>query len=332
MTAAAQTRPIADLASIQGLVGEDIAAVNRTIRARLTSDVVLVNQIAEHIITGGGKRMRPQIVVLAARALRHDGDVHIELAAIVELIHTATLLHDDVVDGSELRRGRRTANEMFGNEAAVLVGDYLYSRAFQMMVAVGDSNVMRIMADTTNEIAEGEVLQLLNRHNPDTTEAAYLEVVYRKTAKLFEAAAQLGAVCANARPHEEEAMARYGRHLGTAYQLIDDVLDYRGLAGETGKNVGDDLAEGKPTLPLIHAMRESSQSDARILHDAIESSDLDAIDAVIAAVESAGSIEYTEQLAANEVNLAGEALDAIPTSPCRDALAGLAEFTIGRSY
>ena len=332
MTAAAQTPVLVDLASIQGLVGDDLVAVNRTIRARLTSDVVLINQIAEHIITGGGKRMRPLIVVLASRALRHDGDVHIELAAIVELIHTATLLHDDVVDGSELRRGRRTANEKFGNEAAVLVGDYLYSRAFQMMVTVGDPSVMRIMAHTTNEIAEGEVLQLLNRHDPDTTEAAYLEVVYRKTAKLFEAAARLAAVCANTPPYQEAAMARYGRHLGTAYQLVDDVLDYRGLEGEIGKNVGDDLAEGKPTLPLIHAMRESNQNDARILHDAIESGGLDAIDAVIAAVESSGSIEYTEQLAANEVSLAGEALDAIPTSPYRDALAGLAEFTIGRSY
>ena len=332
MTAAARTPAIVDLASIQGLVGDDLSAVNRTIRARLTSDVALINQIADHIITGGGKRMRPLIVVLAARALRYDHDVHIELAAIVELIHTATLLHDDVVDGSELRRGRRTANDMYGNEAAVLVGDFLYSRAFQMMVTVGDPDVMRIMAHTTNEIAEGEVLQLLNRHDPATTEAAYLEVVYRKTAKLFEAAAQLGAVCANAPPRHEEAMARYGRHLGTAYQLIDDVLDYRGLAGEIGKNVGDDLAEGKPTLPLIHAMRESNQSNARILHDAIESRGLDAIDAVIMAVESAGSIEYTGQLAANEVNLAGEALEAIPTSPYRDALAGLSEFTIGRSY
>ena len=332
MTATAKTPVIVDLASIQRLVGDDLAAVNHTIRTRLTSDVLLINQIADYIITGGGKRMRPLIVVLAARALHHDGDVHIELAATVELIHTATLLHDDVVDGSELRRGRRTANDMFGNEAAVLVGDYLYSRAFQMMVGVGDPSVMRIMAHTTNEIAEGEVLQLLNRHDPETTEAAYLEVVYRKTAKLFEAAARLGAVCANAPPHQEEAMARYGRHLGTAYQLIDDVLDYRGLEGEIGKNVGDDLAEGKPTLPLIHAMRESSERNARILHDAIESSGLDAIDAVIAAVESAGSIEYTEQLAANEANLAGEALDAIPTSPYCDALAGLAEFTTVRSY
>ena len=332
MPATAQTAAFLDLASIQKLVGDDLAGVNRTIRARLTSDVALINQIADHIIAGGGKRMRPLIVVLTARALRHAGDVHVELAAIVELIHTATLLHDDVVDGSELRRGRRTANDLFGNEAAVLVGDFLYSRAFQMMVAAGNPEVMRIMAHTTNEIAEGEVLQLLNRHDPDTTEATYLEVVRRKTAKLFEAAAQLGAVCANARSDQTEAVARYGRHLGTAYQLIDDVLDYRGLAGEIGKNVGDDLAEGKPTLPLIHAMREGTQRDARVLHEAIETSGLDAIEAVIAAVESAGSIEYTEQLAANEVNLAGEALDAIPTSSYRDALAGLAEFTTCRSY
>ena len=328
---AAPTRAPVDLDSITKLVGDDLAALNCTIRERLTSDVALVNQIAEHIIGGGGKRLRPLLVLLAARALRHGGDARVDLAAVVELIHTATLLHDDVVDGSQLRRGRRTANALFGNEAAVLVGDYLYSRAFQMMVAVGDIRVMQIMAHTTNEIAEGEVLQLLNRHDPDTTEASYLEVIHRKTARLFEAAAQLGAVCAGASLRHEDAMARFGRHLGTAYQLIDDILDYRGLAVELGKNVGDDLAEGKPTLPLIHAMRECSAHNARIVQDAIRTSGLDAIDAVIAAVESAGSIAYTEQIAANEVSLAGEALHAIPSSPYRDALFGLAEFTIGRS-
>ena len=332
MPATAPTPAFVDLDSIRNLVGDDLAAVNRTIRERLTSDVALVNQIAEHIIGSGGKRLRPLLVLLSARALRHEGDVHIDLAAVVELIHTATLLHDDVVDGSHLRRGRRTANALFGNEAAVLVGDYLYSRAFQMMVAVGDIRIMQIMAHTTNEIAEGEVLQLLNRHSPDTTEASYLEVIHRKTARLFEAAAQLGAVCAGAPPHHEDAVARFGHHLGTAYQLIDDVLDYQGLAGELGKNVGDDLAEGKPTLPLIHAIRESSAQNARIVQDAIRTRGLDAIDAVIATVESAGSIAYTEQLAVTEANLAGEALDAIPNSPYRDALFGLAEFTTGRSH
>ena len=324
--------PPTDLASIRALVGTDLAAVNRTIRARLESDVVLVNQVAEHIISGGGKRLRPLLVLLAARALLHDGSRHVDLAVIVEFIHTATLLHDDVVDGSQLRRGRDTANARFGNEAAVLVGDFLYSRAFQMMVGVGDMRVMQIMAHTTNEIAEGEVLQLLNRHDPDTTEASYLKVISRKTARLFEAAARLGAVCAGAPPPHEEAMARFGRHLGTAYQLIDDILDYRGRAGETGKNVGDDLAEGKPTLPLIHAIRESDRHNARVVHDAIKTRGLDAIDEVIAAVESAGSLAYTSRLAANEADLAGEALSAIPRSPYRDALAGLAEFTIARSH
>ena len=330
--AAAPTSAFVDLASIQDLVAGDLAAVNRTIRARLTSDVVLVNQVAEHIIGGGGKRLRPLLVLLAAHALRHDGDRHIELAVIVEFIHTATLLHDDVVDDSQLRRGRSTANALFGNEAAVLVGDSLYSRAFQMMVAVGDMRVMQIMARTTSEIADGEVLQLLNRHDPDTTEASYLDVIHRKTAKLFEAAARLGAVCANASPQHEDAMARFGRHLGIAYQLVDDILDYRGRAGEIGKNVGDDLAEGKPTLPLIHAIRESGGCNVRILQDAIKTRGLDAIDEVIAAVESAGSIAYTANLAADEVALAGEALSAIPNSPYRAALAGLAEFTTSRSY
>ena len=330
--AAAPAPAFSDLDSIQELVRDDLAAVDRTIRARLTSDVVLVNQVAEHIIGGGGKRLRPLLVLLAARALGHGGDGHIELAVIVEFIHTATLLHDDVVDDSELRRGRSTANALFGNEAAVLVGDSLYSRAFQLMVGVGDIRVMDIMAQTTSEIADGEVLQLLNRHDPDTTEARYLEVIHRKTAKLFEAAARLGAVCAGGTPRQEDAMASFGRHLGTAYQLVDDVLDYQGRTGEIGKNVGDDLAEGKPTLPLIHAIRESGERDARILQEAIKSRGLDAIDEVIAAVEATGSIAYTSQLAADAVALAGEALSAIPTSPYRDALAGLAEFTLSRSY
>ena len=321
-----------DLSSLRALVDDDLAAVNRTIRARLTSDVFLVNQVAEHIIGSGGKRLRPLLVLLTARALRHDGDRHIELAVIVEFIHTATLLHDDVVDDSHLRRGRSTANVLFGNEAAVLVGDSLYSRAFQMMVTVGNMRVMQIMARTTSEIADGEVLQLLDRHDPDTTEASYLEVIRRKTAMLFEAAARLGAVCADAPPRLEDAMARFGRHLGTAYQLVDDVLDYRGRTGEVGKNVGDDLAEGKPTLPLIHAIRHSDGRTARMLRDAIRTREPDSIEEVIAAVESAGSIAYTALLAADEVALAAEALSAIPSSPYRDALASLAEFTAGRSY
>ena len=330
--AAAPPPPLPDLASIRDLVSGDLAAVDRTIRARLTSDVVLVNQVAEHIVSGGGKRLRPLLVLLAAHALRCRGARHVELAVIVEFIHTATLLHDDVVDGSQLRRGRGTANALFGNEAAVLVGDYLYSRAFQMMVVIGDMRVMQVMARTTNEIAEGEVLQLLNRQDPGTTEERYLEVIGRKTARLFEAAARLGAICTGAPLSHENAMARFGRHLGIAYQLVDDVLDYRGLAGEIGKNVGDDLAEGKPTLPLIHALRESGEHGARIVREAIRTGGLDAIGEVIAAVESAGSIEYTSRLAADEIDLAGEALSAIPSSPYRDALAGLAGFAVGRSH
>ena len=332
MLAAMPTPAFVDLASLRALVDDDLAAVDRTIRARLTSDVPLVNQVAEHIIGSGGKRLRPLLVLLAARALRHDGDRHVELAVIVEFIHTATLLHDDVVDDSQLRRGRSTANALFGNEAAVLVGDSLYSRAFQMMVTVGNMRVMQIMARTTSELADGEVLQLLNRHDPDTTEANYLEVIRRKTAMLFEAAARLGAVCADAPPQLEDAMARFGRHLGTAYQLVDDVLDYRGRTGEVGKNVGDDLAEGKPTLPLIHAIRQSDGCTARMLRDAIRTRGLDSIEEVIAAVESTGSIAYTARLAADEVALAGEALSAIPNSPYRDALASLAEFATSRSY
>ena len=332
MAATASKTASVDLASIQALVGEDLAAVDRTIRARLTSDVVLVNQIADHIIGGGGKRLRPLLVLLAARALGHDGDRHVELAVIVEFIHTATLLHDDVVDDSQLRRGRNTANALFGNEAAVLVGDSLYSRAFQMMVAFGNMRVMQIMARTTSEIADGEVLQLLNRDDPGTTEASYLEVIHRKTAVLFEAAARLGAVCAMASPQHEDAMARFGRHLGTAYQLVDDMLDYRGSTSEIGKNVGDDLAEGKPTLPLIHAIRESSGPDARMLQGALRARTLGTVQEVIAVVESAGSIAYTARLAAQEVVLAGEALGAIPNSPYRDSLASLAEFTTSRSY
>lgn len=332
MLAAALTPAPGDLTSIRALVADDLAAVDRTIRARLGSDVALVNQVAEHIVGSGGKRLRPLLVLLAARALDCEGDRHIELAAIVEFIHTATLLHDDVVDGSRLRRGRGTANALFGNEVAVLAGDSLYTRACQMMVTLGDLRVLRIMADTTSEITHGEVLQLLNRHDPDTTETSYLEVIRRKTALLFEAAARLGAVCANA-PHEhEDAMARFGRHLGTAYQLVDDILDYRGRTGEIGKNVGDDLAEGKPTLPLIHAIRESDESTARVLKDAIRTRGLDAIQEVIAAVEATGAIAYTARAAADEVALAGEALDALPNSPYRDALTGLADFTIGRSY
>ena len=321
-----------DLEGIQGLVGDDLRAVDRLIHRRLSSDVALVNQIGHYIVNSGGKRLRPLLVLLSARACGYQGDGHIALAALTEFIHTATLLHDDVVDDSMLRRGKKTANAVFGNEASVLVGDFLYSRAFQMMVEVRSMRVMEIMADTTNIIAEGEVLQLLNCHQPDTTEEQYLQVIRSKTAKLFEAAAQLGAVICNRPQVEELALARYGLHLGIAYQLIDDVLDYRGSAEQIGKNVGDDLAEGKPTLPLIHALRRASPAQVAILRRAIEHGGRDDIPEVVEAVESTGAITYTARAAAAEADMAIAALAEVPASGYRDALEALAEFAVSRSY
>ena len=244
--------------SIKALVADDLREVDHVIRQRLGSDVVLVNQVAEYIVGGGGKRLRPLVVVIGARACGYRGTRHTEAAAIIEFIHTATLLHDDVVDGSTLRRGRDTANEVWGNEASVLVGDYVYSRSFEMMVSLGEMRIMDVMASATNKIAEGEVLQLMNAHDPETTEARYFEVIYRKTAKLFESGMQIAAILSHASPELEIKMADYGRHLGTAFQLIDDVLDYSSDQKELGKNLGDDLAEGKPTLPLIYALRHGS--------------------------------------------------------------------------
>src|SRR5512142_2291936 len=262
-------RSIRHFADAQALAAADMKSVDALIRARLASDVVLINQIAEHIIGGGGKRLRPMLVLLAAQALGYTGRLHVLLAAVVEFIHTATLLHDDVVDESDLRRGRQTANALWGNAASVLVGDFLYSRAFQMMVEADDMRVMRLLADTTNQIAEGEVLQLLNVHNPDTDEAAYLRVIERKTAVLFAAATRLGALLAGVPAAQQEALARYGLNLGYAFQIADDVLDYVSDAGTLGKNVGDDLAEGKPTLPLIYAIEKSAPAEAGKLRRAI---------------------------------------------------------------
>src|SRR5579871_2584436 len=258
------------LEEIRSLVQSDLEGVNRVIRARLKSAVPLVDQIAEHIISGGGKRLRPMLVVLAGRACGHEGSAHIEAAAFIEFIHTATLLHDDVVDGSSMRRGRDTANEVFGNQASVLVGDFVYSRAFQMMAALQSQTVVEIMADATNVIAEGEVLQLMNAHDPDTTEQRYLEVIYRKTARLFQAGAEVAAVLSGSPSSTQRALASYGKHLGTAYQLMDDVLDYRSNPAERGKNLGDDLAEGKPTLPLIHALRSASEPERAVIRTAIQ--------------------------------------------------------------
>ena len=325
-------RPVVSLDKIQAAVTDDLARVDQVITTNLYSEVALIDQVAQHIIHSGGKRLRPLLTVLGARASGYRGDNHVTLAAIVEFIHTATLLHDDVVDDSKLRRGQLTANAMFGNEASVLVGDFLYSRAFQMLVTCGSMRIMEIMAETTNAIAEGEVMQLLNCRNPHTTEDNYLRVIQAKTAKLFEAAARLGAVCAGAGAVVERALADFGRHIGVAYQLVDDVLDYRGSATEIGKNIGDDLAEGKPTLPLIYALRCSEGSDQDLLRDAIEHGGLQNIDAVIAAVERTGAIDYTSCRARHEARCAGEALTTLPASSFRDSLEALAEFAVSRTY
>ena len=321
-----------DIDRIRAPIATDLHAVNTLIRGQLRSDVALINQLAGYIIDGGGKRLRPVTVLLAAQAGGYAGDRHIAAAAIIEFIHTATLLHDDVVDESSLRRGRQTANAIWGNQASVLVGDFLYSRSFQMMVSIGNLQVMAILADATNAIAEGEVLQLLNCHDPDTTEERYLAVIRSKTAKLFEAAAQLGAVLAGLPPEQELAMGRYGMHLGTAFQLIDDVLDYSASSTELGKNIGDDLAEGKPTLPLIHALRHSHLAEAQLIRAAIEHGGLEHIDAVTRAIESSGALDYTRALAVEQAGLATASLAMLPDSPAKDALVGLAQFAVNRRY
>jgi octaprenyl-diphosphate synthase len=299
---------------LRNLIAADMLAVDAAIRRRLQSDVVLIRQIAEYIIAGGGKRLRPALVFLAAGATGYRGEHHVELATVVEFIHTATLLHDDVVDESELRRGRKTANAEFGNAASVLVGDFLYSRAFQMMVAVRSMRVMEVVADATNAIAEGEVLQLLNARNLAITEAAYLDVIRRKTAKLFEAAAQLGAIVGEAPPEIEQGLARYGLHLGTAFQLVDDVLDYSGDAAHTGKNLGDDLRQGKPTLPLIHVLQRGSAEQAALVRSAIEGGGRDNFGAVLEAIRATGALEYVRNKAKDEARLAREAISALSNS------------------
>jgi len=321
-----------DLAAIHALVAEDMRGVDRHIERRLASDVALINHVAQHIIHSGGKRLRPLVVLLSARACGYDGDTHLGLAAIIEFIHTATLLHDDVVDSSELRRGQESANALWGDKASVLVGDFLYSRSFQMMVDLDSMHIMNILADTTNVIAEGEVLQLLNCHDPDTREQQYLAVIRRKTAKLFEAASRLGAIVGGAPQELERAMAAYGLHLGTAYQLVDDVLDYRGTREEIGKNVGDDLAEGKPTLPLIRAMACGDAAQADIIRRAIQDGGRESIRVVVDAVEDTGAIEYTARAARDEANRALKSLRSVPDSPYRRALEGLADFAVARTY
>ncbi|BCX88344.1 octaprenyl-diphosphate synthase [Methylomarinovum tepidoasis] len=317
---------------VRALVADQVEAVDRLILAELSSDVVLINQIGRYIVSSGGKRLRPLLHLLAANALGYEGDDHITLAAVIEFIHTATLLHDDVVDESELRRGRDTANAVWGNAASVLVGDYLYSSAFEMMVRLQRMRVMAVMSKTTTAIAEGEVLQLLNVNNPATSEQRYLEVIWRKTAILFSAAAQLAAVIAGSDPATEEALRRYGMHLGAAFQLIDDALDYRADPESLGKNLGDDLAEGKPTLPLIYAMQQAGADDAGLIRRSIEEGNRDAFAEIYKIVESTGAIAYTEKRARDEARNAIEALAPIAASPFKEAMVALAEFSVQRSY
>ncbi len=320
------------LDKINALIGPDMKSVDAVIRQRLHSDVVLVRQVAEYIISSGGKRLRPVLVLLAAGAMGYKGVNHHELAAVVEFIHTATLLHDDVVDESELRRGRETANNLFGNAASVLVGDFLYSRAFQMMVSVGNMRIMQVLADATNIIAEGEVLQLMNCHDADVDEERYLQVIRYKTAKLFQAAARLGAILGGATPEVEEGLAAYGMHLGTAFQLVDDVLDYSADEAETGKHLGDDLAEGKPTLPLIYVMQNGSPEQAACVRRAIEEGGRDDFPAVLEAIRATGALEHTLKQAKLESEVAVRALQALPASQYKDSLVELSVFAVTRSF
>lgn len=320
------------LEQLYALIGPEMKAVDAVIRDRLHSDVVLVNQVAEYIINSGGKRMRPALVLLAAGAMGYQGTRHHEMAAVVEFIHTATLLHDDVVDESALRRGRDTANAMFGNAASVLVGDFLYSRAFQMMVDVDDMRVMRVLSDATNIIAEGEVLQLMNCHDADVDEARYMQVIHYKTAKLFEAAAQLGAILGKASPDVERALAQYGMHLGTAFQLVDDVLDYSGQEADTGKHLGDDLAEGKPTLPLIYVMQHGSPEQAACVRKAIEDGGRDDFPAVLEAIQSSGALEHARTRARQEAQLARDAILCLGDSIYQKALLQLCLFAVERNH
>jgi octaprenyl-diphosphate synthase len=321
-----------DLPAIQALAAPDMAAVDALIRRRLASDVVLVNQVAEHIIAAGGKRLRPMLLLLAARALGHGGaDAH-QLAAVVEFIHTATLLHDDVVDESDLRRGRKTANALFGNAASVLVGDFLYSRSFQLMVELERMPVMKILADTTNAIAEGEVLQLLHVRNPDTDEPAYLKVIERKTAVLFAAATRLGALLAGADAALQQRLHDYGLALGYAFQIADDVLDYSADEAMLGKHLGDDLAEGKATLPLIHAIRHTDAETRARLRTIVEHGDSDAMPEVLAAIEATGGLEYSRRRAEDYAEAAERALEGLDDNDAVAALRGLARYAVRRDH
>jgi octaprenyl-diphosphate synthase len=313
-------------------IAADMQAVNAVIRTRLHSEVPLVSQVAEYIIGAGGKRIRPALVLMIANAHDYQGVAHHELAAVIEFIHTATLLHDDVVDESSLRRGKQTANALFGNAASVLVGDFLYSRAFQMMVAVGDHRVMQILADATNVIAEGEVLQLLNMHNPEVNEAAYLQVIRSKTARLFEAAAKIGALISGASEADIAAAGEYGGSLGMAFQLIDDVLDYSGNAAEIGKNVGDDLREGKPTLPLIYLMEHGTVQQRELVRGCIENGDEQHFDEILNAITTSGALDYTRRHAELAAQRASDALNGLAASRYKTAMLDLAAFAVARNH
>jgi len=321
-----------DIQSIYSLIEDDMKAVDSMIQSRLQSDVVLINQLGSYIINSGGKRLRPALAILCARACGYKEDEHINLATIIEFIHTATLLHDDVVDGSDMRRGKKTANNVWGNEASVLVGDFLYTRSFEMMVEMGSMRLMKILSHTTNVIAEGEVLQLLNCNDAATTEESYLEVIHHKTAKLFEAAGQLGAAISQSSPEIEHAISSYAMHLGSAFQLVDDLLDYSESSEAIGKNIGDDLAEGKATLPLIFAMKNGNEQQASLVRDAIERGQRDKIDDIITIIKETGAIDYTAQAAKDEINQAKESLTILAESPYKQALLSLADFALQRSY
>lgn len=320
------------LAFIQSRIADDMNAVDAVIRRSLHSEVVLINQVADYIVNSGGKRLRPALVLLSAGVFGKIASAHHALAAIVEFIHTATLLHDDVVDESSMRRGRETANTLFGNAASVLVGDFIYSRAFQMMVDIQNMRVMEVLAEATNIIAEGEVLQLLNIHDADVTDEAYLKVINYKTAKLFEAATRLGAIICNASAKDEQAMAEYGMRLGTAFQLIDDVLDLSGESTEIGKNLGDDLAEGKPTLPLLFAMRNGNAQQRDTIRHAIEQGGLEELPTVIQAVKETGALDHVRKLARQEADIGCAAIAHMPISDYHTALVNLANFAVDRSF
>jgi octaprenyl-diphosphate synthase len=322
-----------NIKNIQALAQQDMAAVNDLIFSKLHSDVALINQLGVYIINGGGKRMRPLLTVLAARAIGYQGNEHFQLAAIIEFIHTSTLLHDDVVDESNMRRGRETANAMFGNSASVLVGDFLYSRSFQMMSELRNLNIMDILSDATNIIAEGEVLQLMNCNDPDTTEDNYMKVIYCKTAKLFEAATRLAAVIAKQDQATETAMLNYGKHLGTAFQLVDDIMDYTADAQAMGKNVGDDLAEGKPTLPLLYAMAHGNEQQKSMIRSAIKHGDgMEYLDDILAAMKQTGALVYTQDKAEQEADKAISAIAILPESEYKQALISLAHIAANRSH